>query len=46
MARIAHAHELRTGCINNIRFSFALTLADADTMYLHQAKRQPDWKEC
>ncbi len=45
MARIAHANELRNDCIDNNPLSFASTLADADTMYLHQAKRQPDWQQ-
>ena len=44
MARIAHSHELRSNCVDLNPLSFASTLADQDTMYLHQAMKQPDWK--
>ncbi|CAJ1938910.1 unnamed protein product [Cylindrotheca closterium] len=43
IAREVHAEELVDECITANPMAFAATLADEDTMYLHQAKKERDW---
>ena len=45
VAREVHARELAEKAISSNPFALAATLADEDTMYLHQARKQPDWEE-
>ena len=45
VAREVHARELAEEAISSNPFALAATLADEDTMYLHQARKQPDWEE-
>ena len=44
-ARRIHAEELVQECMTDNPFAFAATAADEDTMYLHQARKEPDWNE-
>jgi len=45
IAREVHAEELVEQCMTSNPFAFSATLADEDTMYLNQAKKEPDWKQ-
>ena len=45
IAREIHARELVEQAITSNPMAFAATLADEDTMYLHQARKQPDWAQ-
>ena len=45
IARAVHAEELVEQCMTSNPFAFSATLADEDTMYLNQAKKEPDWKQ-
>ena len=42
---MTHAKELADDSITDNPMAYAATLADEDTMYLHEAQRQPDWDE-
>lgn len=44
-ARRIHAEELVQESMTENPFAFAATAADEDTMYLHQARKEPDWNE-
>ena len=44
-ARRIHADKLAEESIANNPLAFSATLADEDTMYLHQAQKQADWKQ-
>ena len=44
-ARRIHADELVEQSMTDNPFAFAATAADEDTMYLHQARKEPDWNE-
>jgi len=44
-SRRIHAEELIQECMTENPFAFAATAADEDTMYLHQARKEPDWNE-
>ena len=42
-SRRIHAEELVQESMSANPFAFAATAADEDTMYLHQARKEPDW---
>lgn len=44
-SRRIHAEELIQESMTDNPFAFAATAADEDTMYLHQARKEPDWNE-
>ena len=39
-----HADELVSGELHSNPMAFAASKADEDTMYLHQARKEKDWK--
>ena len=43
--RMCNCDEIINDETHNNPFAFASSLADRDTMYLHQAKREHDWKQ-
>lgn len=44
-SRRIHAEELAEDSMTSNPFVFAATAADKDTMYLHQARKEPDWNK-
>ena len=45
LTRRVHADELIDGELNSNPMALAASKADDDTMYLHQARKEHDWKD-